>query len=299
MFTISVIVGSAILYRDFESANAERVGKFIGGCALTFLGVYFITSGRGSDEGTDDEETSESAEQGISLLDEEDQGNPANENEHTPTAAYSRRASRQPDARPANFQRLSSSKSNMSRPFTPDDDPDSFLVENPWAEAQGSLKSQRVISRNTTTSSIPTNTSEPSTPRRERRPPLTVVERSSASHRRSIADIFPGPIASPLSSSFTGVAADARRRDIDSPSGSKRSRANLLKSQSSGLHAQQIQDSFQDPSAVTDTDAEDVRTRPRPKRARSQSLGDAIGSFLRRPSKNPPDEEQGQHVDPH
>ncbi|EPS34745.1 hypothetical protein PDE_09709 [Penicillium oxalicum 114-2] len=61
LFTLSVIVGSAILYRDFESMSAARAGKFIGGCALTFLGVYFITSGRlrSDDESTfsdDDEE---------------------------------------------------------------------------------------------------------------------------------------------------------------------------------------------------------------------------------------------------
>lgn len=46
LFTIAVIVGSAVLYRDFESITAERATKFVGGCLLTFLGVYFITSGR-------------------------------------------------------------------------------------------------------------------------------------------------------------------------------------------------------------------------------------------------------------
>ncbi|OOQ91209.1 DUF803 domain membrane protein [Penicillium brasilianum] len=61
LFTLSVIVGSAVLYRDFESMSAARAGKFMGGCALTFLGVYFITSGRvrSDDESTfstDDEE---------------------------------------------------------------------------------------------------------------------------------------------------------------------------------------------------------------------------------------------------
>lgn len=35
-----------MLYRDFESATLSRSLKFVGGCALTFLGVYFITSGR-------------------------------------------------------------------------------------------------------------------------------------------------------------------------------------------------------------------------------------------------------------
>ncbi|KAJ5177052.1 uncharacterized protein N7482_002929 [Penicillium canariense] len=61
LFTLSVIIGSAVLYRDFESMSAARAGKFVGGCFLTFLGVYFITSGRfhSDDESTfstDDEE---------------------------------------------------------------------------------------------------------------------------------------------------------------------------------------------------------------------------------------------------
>jgi hypothetical protein len=46
LFTLSVIVGSAVLYRDFENYTAERASKFVSGCLMTFLGVYFITSGR-------------------------------------------------------------------------------------------------------------------------------------------------------------------------------------------------------------------------------------------------------------
>jgi hypothetical protein len=46
LFTLAVIIGSAVLYRDFESITAIRATKFVGGCLLTFLGVYFITSGR-------------------------------------------------------------------------------------------------------------------------------------------------------------------------------------------------------------------------------------------------------------
>jgi hypothetical protein len=44
LFTISVIVGSAILYRDFETVDRERMLKFITGCSLTFVGVYLISS---------------------------------------------------------------------------------------------------------------------------------------------------------------------------------------------------------------------------------------------------------------
>ncbi|EEH46517.1 uncharacterized protein PADG_02615 [Paracoccidioides brasiliensis Pb18] len=61
LFTISVIVGSAVLYRDFESTSPERAAKFIGGCALTFLGVYFITSGRTRIDDSDSESDEEEA----------------------------------------------------------------------------------------------------------------------------------------------------------------------------------------------------------------------------------------------
>ncbi|KAL8926092.1 MAG: hypothetical protein Q9172_001920, partial [Xanthocarpia lactea] len=70
LFTLSVIIGSAVLYRDFESATAARVGKFIGGCLLTFLGVYLITSGR-SRENEDSEDHLDDEEEAIGLVDEE------------------------------------------------------------------------------------------------------------------------------------------------------------------------------------------------------------------------------------
>lgn len=57
LFTLSVIIGSAVLYRDFESTTAAQAGKFVGGCCLTFLGVYLITSGRA--RGDDDYSGSE------------------------------------------------------------------------------------------------------------------------------------------------------------------------------------------------------------------------------------------------
>ncbi|KAH0610114.1 uncharacterized protein H6S33_012660 [Morchella sextelata] len=46
LFTISVILGSAILYRDFETVTPERMVKFTTGCALTFWGVWLISSRR-------------------------------------------------------------------------------------------------------------------------------------------------------------------------------------------------------------------------------------------------------------
>jgi len=44
LFTLSVIIGSAVLYRDFERTDVDHALKFILGCTLTFGGVYLITS---------------------------------------------------------------------------------------------------------------------------------------------------------------------------------------------------------------------------------------------------------------
>jgi len=69
IFTLSVIVGSAILYRDFEREAAGDSAKFVGGCALTFLGVFAITSGRR--EEADGGDYSDEEEDEIDLIDEE------------------------------------------------------------------------------------------------------------------------------------------------------------------------------------------------------------------------------------
>ncbi|KAN0065454.1 hypothetical protein ACQY0O_001290 [Thecaphora frezii] len=42
-FTISAIVGSAILYRDFENTDANRLINFLFGCLTTFAGVFVLT----------------------------------------------------------------------------------------------------------------------------------------------------------------------------------------------------------------------------------------------------------------
>ncbi|PON21711.1 hypothetical protein TGAM01_v209449 [Trichoderma gamsii] len=57
MFTLCVIIGSAVLYRDFEKTNMKQAAKFVGGCLLTFFGVFLITSGRERRDDDDDEDT--------------------------------------------------------------------------------------------------------------------------------------------------------------------------------------------------------------------------------------------------
>jgi len=49
LFTTSAIVGSAILYNDFDEMDFNKGLNFLTGCCMTFLGVYFITSHRDKD----------------------------------------------------------------------------------------------------------------------------------------------------------------------------------------------------------------------------------------------------------
>ena len=71
LFTISVIIGSAVLYREFESTTATSVGEFTGGCLLTFFGVYLITSARNQDEGGSEGDDFSETDGQINLIDEE------------------------------------------------------------------------------------------------------------------------------------------------------------------------------------------------------------------------------------
>ena len=308
MFTISVIVGSAVLYRDFESADVERVGKFAGGCALTFLGVYFITSGRGSDKGTADIGASEPGEQGINLLDEEQQADgtvdqraspnsPQTEGrQQTETPWMSFRRSSYADSKSPGLERVDSTNPQYSRPFTPPDaDPDSPLGENPWADPREDLQSRRFNSQNTTPSSLPADASELATPLSGRRLHLKTPERPSASHRRSIADIFPGPISSPLSSSLSGVIADARRKDT--PQKSRRPHLGFPKSVSSRTQERLGDDYLQHSPGSSAPGQEDTGSTVRSTRSRSLSLGGALGSFLHKSSKKTRDEEHGRGLE--
>lgn len=49
-FNLSAIVGSAILYGDFENVQVHQLTTFLYGCATTFLGVFFLTRSTGKGE---------------------------------------------------------------------------------------------------------------------------------------------------------------------------------------------------------------------------------------------------------
>ena len=129
LFTISVILGSAILYRDFERRTLEDAIKFFAGCALTFLGVWFITSGRSNDDDSDEEDEDDEEEDEIDVRNEErqlpeireqdeDQSHPASE-PMTPTMKTTDAS--QPETPIFKFTRFD------------DLDEQSPLAGNPWA----------------------------------------------------------------------------------------------------------------------------------------------------------------------
>jgi hypothetical protein len=59
LFTVSAIIGSAVLYRDFDDVDAQQFARFVFGCIIEFLGVYLITANRRRNDVqlTDEEDT--------------------------------------------------------------------------------------------------------------------------------------------------------------------------------------------------------------------------------------------------
>ncbi|PFH56057.1 hypothetical protein XA68_17136 [Ophiocordyceps unilateralis] len=161
LFTLCVILGSAILYRDFEKTTGEQAAKFVGGCLLTFFGVFLITTGRQQRESDEDEDEGlsdvENVEETIGLMQQE--GNhPSRLPDAPPRASHSRRSSR--------LSRVSFAET-LIKPTTPPDEPDlpiihlptegamgsapellegsTPLVSNPWRESEGESEAERPL----------------------------------------------------------------------------------------------------------------------------------------------------------
>jgi hypothetical protein len=56
LFTLSAIIGSAVLYGDFKKATFHQLVTFFYGCAATFLGVFIIAWVPTSEEEEEEEE---------------------------------------------------------------------------------------------------------------------------------------------------------------------------------------------------------------------------------------------------
>ncbi|KAK6430595.1 hypothetical protein LTR95_013250 [Oleoguttula sp. CCFEE 5521] len=192
LFTISVIVGSSILYRDFERRDTSDAGKFIGGCLLTFIGVWAITSGRSSQDSENDAEAAENA-------------SPPEVRERSTNPA------------------LLITPSQLESPIAPHLTPATLSAIHPRSATDGT-PSMPQLHATTSAPSVPQL--RPSTPHKTSAPavPQTPERATLARNRSSIAGLIPelGALTSPLSGSLSAVVADELRRN-----GSMRRRSSL------------------------------------------------------------------------
>ena len=314
IFTISVIVGSAILYQDFKSATGDRIGKFIGGCLLTFLGVYLITSGRAVDRPFETDAHDHDEEAAIDLVDEEsyrdelETDNQESRRRQSSTSitfdhSSSKRRLPTPIIEPQTPPPLSPPASRASSAVSPNDTlpVGAEAPDNPWRSADHLPGRPRTLEVGTTSTPVlPTEAQRPdeslTSPRTNRArsqahitPPLTPSTPSTPNRpptlsRRSIAQFTPGPLIAPLSSSLSAVVADEIRKGVDSPSSRRRPRLagikrTLLRPAAGGS-------SLNVPTASTPLNPSDLAgeasdTGRSPIQGRGRSVSSAIGEFFK------------------
>ncbi len=305
LFTISVIIGSAVLYRDFKSADAGRVAKFAGGCLLTFLGVYLITSGR-SREG-DDGERLDDEEEAIGLVDEERRTDEAaGENEDLEGSSLkgaldnsprtSRRASQKSSQSTApRTPRRSSDSSRAQSSWDRARQPQTPLTENLWTDIRDNFYTPptRPTGNLGTTISTPLLPSDayrsnPSNPNQPRRLSPAREDRPSPLSRRSMIQLTPGPLMSPLSSSLSAIVADSLRRGAhDSPSSAaatrRRPRLDLLKKNKTQNNSTGAEEAHSESSPLkqVQTNAGSEEDDEPHDGGRKQSISAALSEFLR------------------
>lgn len=287
-----------MLYRDFQAADASRFGKFFGGCALTFLGVYLITSGRAGKEGEGDADGLDDDENTIGLVDEERYQDETDDNDEDLTRRKSsvgfvldgsngsRRSSKQPGNRRRSSARtpprLLSHTSNASSRMS---GTESLISEDPWQSSSNlSVSSRPRLNGNATTSPLLPSEAQRTHPPATSNTPSTPTRPSKLS-RSSMARLTPGPYVSPLSSSLSAVVADEIRKGQDSPS-TRRRPSGLRKSTSQRANIASISDETgSTPSKVSQLPEEAVESDDeRPHTAiRSQSVSTnsaALGDFF-------------------
>ncbi|KAL9032703.1 MAG: hypothetical protein Q9180_006349 [Flavoplaca navasiana] len=300
LFTLSVIVGSAVLYHDFESATAERVGKFVGGCLLTFLGVYLITSGR-SEEGEDVENQLDDEEEAIGLIDEErlQDDSDANGAYHARSRRKSSRSEMINDSskssRRSSHHTFSGQSSLPRTPLRQSSTTTTSALSRSSTNPQTPLTSHhgrssesyytpptrpRNLEPTISTPLLPSDAqrSGPSTPNQPRRLSPSKADRPSTLSRNSIANLRPGPLMSPLSSSLSAIVADSLRRGIhDSPSSAaaarRRPKLDALKRYKSQRRPMEAEDVGSPLKGSHGSDSGDGE--------RKQSISAAFGEFLK------------------
>ncbi|KND91487.1 NIPA-like protein 2 [Tolypocladium ophioglossoides CBS 100239] len=317
LFTLCVILGSAILYRDFEKTTAKQAGKFVGGCLLTFFGVFLITSGR--QQHNDEEDLlsdDEGVEETIGLTHHEGTTPSPVPAQGVPTPkSQSRRSSRLSRVSFADTVKQGSPLSEADFPSirhsgaesTPDllGGESSPLLDNPWRQSWDASSSP---SRGTGTLSADSALaglavmSTPTTPMRDSPvPPAYPTDRPvtprtnsgvsrTTSHHRSKTFISP----SPLSSTVTTVVKDAFLREDDNPLANRSSMRRIRSNIRASLFFNNEDDDCEDGRGRAIVPASDDLLRSTlqeqeadesleedPGRRRSRSVSDALGDFFR------------------
>ncbi|KAI9147947.1 putative magnesium transporter NIPA7 [Paramyrothecium foliicola] len=312
MFTLCVIIGSAVLYRDFEKTTAEQAGKFVGGCLLTFFGVFLITSGRQSKD--DDEDVlseAEGIEETIGLGPHDGTSNHPATNFSTPKS-QSRRSSK---ASRVNFSEVSKSHpthngldvASLRHPIASNSQPAlgresvpllNSLPQSSWDRPMTPPAGIRTLSTDsvavTSASASIRAQSHPATPMGELQvPPLYPTDglttprqgpNATKSHR---GGTFISP--SPLSSTVTTVVKDAFLRAKETPHDGMSSlrrirssiRASLFFNDDDSISDHQHVPAAADDSLIRRSETEPTGSDEDPARRRSRSLSDTLGDLFR------------------
>ena len=266
-FTLCVIIGSAVLYRDFERTTAEQAVKFVGGCLLTFFGVFLITSNRPPHD--DDEDTLsdvEGVEETINLS-EQDPNAPTGQAHREIDTGRSRRSSRVSFMDTINkpltvlaesgvptLRVPAASTSRQSLPSPGEGGESAPLLNNLWRESlnnspthpgmgQHAFSSESAVTISSVSGIVSEPATHPSTPLaayQDGHPPTIhmpsetpVTPRPRGSTSRPQSHHFSEPLfsPSPLSSTVAGLVSDALLKHMDSPLArrlpSRRSRPSL------------------------------------------------------------------------
>ncbi|RYP47342.1 hypothetical protein DL768_006593 [Monosporascus sp. mg162] len=321
LFTLSVIMGSAVLYRDFERTTETQAAKFVGGCLLTFFGVFLITSGRPPQNEEDQLSDDENVEETIGLRPREAADVPSqptgasrHEDEQHRSVASSRRSSLGSHLSFAHAISKSlasslNSRATMSRSSLPTSAEEAPLLTNPWRSSTDDLPTHPGLPPTLSTDSVftcrsmrsvaVTELSQPSNGSTTPAPEALTPERPTTPPRHSPADSRPltrhynntfiSP--SPLSSTVSAVVSDALgRRDGSSPRrlSTRRGKPRLI--QSIDLpHDERGPDSVADPLFRSRSDrttplghGEDQPAEHKSLRRRAHSLGNTLEGFFGR-----------------
>lgn len=322
LFTLSVIIGSAVLYRDFERTTATQAAKFVGGCLCTFFGVFLITSGRPSQDDEDQLSDDENIEESFGLRQREAADAPDAPREETryggrqsTSIVSSRRSSLGSRVSfasstikhhtPSRDHRATTSRSFLATPAE-----DSPLLNNPWTRSTESLQSHPGLPHTFSNDSVVTIQSVPSVAVTEpalisydyAEPDAPPPERPTTPPRHSMTDSRPlsrhfnntfiSP--SPLSSTVSAVVSDAlsRREGAISRRGSTRRMRHSLISSLGIPHDEDGEISVADPLLQSQrgresqlNDDENQPTEHKSIRRRAHSLSNTLEEFFGRRKK--------------